>query len=182
VCGKGGWARRDEKDGVVQLFNRRSLALAVVLGLGACQPSQPVVQVDQSAQGSATAGIPDQVKAPAYVGRIDGRIDGMQGLTFMLVPIEGNKVLLYSGLTGSMPLSEVTPRTLDRIGIFTLKKPISEGFFFGNPNQVYRLRWGSDPRNPGSVLQGTFQAIDSYEDSTFLLNLLPYKGPIGAAR
>jgi hypothetical protein len=163
----------------VQLFNKCWSALAAVLVLAACQPSHPVANMAQNAPAPATAGVAEQASAPAYVGRIAGRVEGMQGMTFMVIPTEGNKVILYDGLTGDIPLSEVTPGRLQRIGVFTLEKPMSEGLFFGNANQVYHLSWGSDPRAPGSVLHGTFQAIDSYEDNTFLLDLFPYKGAIG---
>lgn len=147
----------------------------MVLLLPACQSSYPVADTNQNIRADAATGTSNKAYPAAYVGRRGSR----EALTVILIPRENNQVLVYYGLAGNIPLSDVKIDQLDRIGTFALDEPLSDGIFFSNPNEVYRLKRETDSDAPGSVLYGSIQYIDSYQDVTVMVDFFPYALPAG---
>ena len=159
----------------MKVVGKRALLGAMVLLLPACQSSNPVVNTNQNIRADGGSGMPNQAYPAAYIGRRGSR----EALTIVLIPQKNNEVLVYYGLAGNIPLSDVKIDQLDRIGTFELDKPLSDGIFFSNPNEVYRLRRETDSDAPGSVLYGSVQYIDSYQDVTVMVDFFPYTLPAG---
>ena len=159
----------------MQEVGRRAFLGVLTLMLAACQSSDPVAGTKQNSSPDTVNGPSNPGYPAAYIGRRGSR----EALTVILIPVEGNQVLVYYGLAGNIPLSDVKVSQLDRIGLFDLDKPLSEGIFFSNPNEVYRLTRETDSDAPGSVLYGSIQYIDSYEDVTVMVDFFPYALPAG---
>ena len=159
----------------MQEVGRRAFLGVLTLMVAACQSSDPVAGAKQTSSPDVMNGSSHPQYPAAYIGRRGFR----EALTIILIPVEGNQVLVYYGLAGNIPLAEVKVSQLDRIGLFDLDKPLTEGIFFSNPNEVYRLTRETDRDAPGSVLYGSIQYIDSYQDVTVMVDFFPYALPPG---
>jgi len=158
---------------VVHIVNRRSLFFAAVLLLVPAQFSRATAQTNRGTNIAAMGGGQSQAQPVAYIGRIESG----RALTVVLVPTEGNQVILYYGRIGSIPLSDVKMATLDKIGAFPLKKPLSDGISFEAANYKYDLQRGTDSHVPGSVMAGPVQLQDGRRVFNTIMNFFEYKEP-----
>jgi hypothetical protein len=160
---------------VMQAVDRRSFAFAVAFVLVSGQFSQVVAQSNRGTHLAAAAGDESQVEPAGYIGRVEA---ARRALTIILIPTEGDKVTAYYGLAGNIPLSDVKLDMLDRIGIFPLTRPLSEGIFFANPTQKFYLQRETDSKAPGSVLYGAVQFLDDGDVFTYQAAFFAYKEPV----
>jgi len=160
----------------MQVVNRVSLAFVMAFLLVPGQHSPLVAQTIHGTHIAATEGTPSQVEPAAYIGRVG---PARRILTIILVPTEGSKVTAYYGRVGNIPFANVKIDMLDRIGVFPLKRPLSEGIFFENPYQIFNLGREAEADVPGSVLEGAVQFDDEGNVYTNITRFFEYKGPVG---
>jgi hypothetical protein len=158
---------------MVMHFNKCSLASAAVLFLVSAQLSQAGAQPNKGTNIAATAGNQNQAGPSAYIGRVESR----GALTVILVPTDGNQVILYYGKIGSIPLSDVKMSMLDKIGAFPLKRALSDGIFFDGSNYQYNLQRETVSNTPGSVIDGPVQFQDGRRVFNTTMYFFEYKEP-----
>jgi hypothetical protein len=160
----------------MHIFSRRSLFFPAALLLIPTQFSLVVAQTNRGTNGAATAANQIPAEQAGYIGRVGA---ARRALTIILIPTQGNQVTLYYGRIADIPISDVRVSMLDRIGVFPLAKPLSDGIFFETQNQKFYLRREVDTHTPGSIMDGTIQFVDGRHVSSEVANLFEYKGPLG---
>jgi hypothetical protein len=160
---------------VMQVVHRRSFAFVLALLLVPSQLSQLVAQTNDETGIAAMGGNPNRQETTGYIGRME---PARKALTIILIPTEDNQITAYYGLAGNIPFSDVKIGMLDRIGVFPLEKPLSDGIFFENPYQRFTLARETDSHTPGSVLRGTVEFING-DDYTNITDFFEYKEPAG---
>jgi hypothetical protein len=161
---------------VMQIVNRRALACVMGLLLVLGQHSPLSAATPMTTQIAATTGDQSRAEPTEYIGRME---PARRALTIILVPTEDNRVTAYYGLVGNIPFSDVKKEMLDRVGIFRLERPLSDGIVFENPYQRFTLRREADSRTPGSVMDGAVEFVNDGYVYSNLTNFFAHMEPVG---